>query len=131
VKLLLDTHIWIWSLHRRDKISRAVLRQLENPKNELFLSPISIWEAHLLDRSGRLRLKETFSEWLRQAFAASPLREAPFNLAVAKEAARIRLPQNDMADLFLAATAAVLDLTIVTSDSQFIACKWLKTMANE
>lgn len=76
-------------------------------------------------------MKETFSEWLRQAFAASPLREAPFNLAVAKEAARIRLPQNDMADLFLAATAAVLDLTIVTSDSQFIACKWLKTMANE
>ena len=131
MKLLLDTHIWIWSLFRRERITGTVLRQLENPKNELYLSPISIWEAHLLDRRGRLHLKGTFSEWLPQALVQGPFREAPFNFAVAAEAARIQLPQNDMGDLFLAATASVFDLTVVTSDSQFIDCKWLKTLANE
>ena len=45
MKLLLDTHIWIWLISQPEKLSRAVSREIENPKNEFYLSPISIWEA--------------------------------------------------------------------------------------
>ena len=91
MKLLLDTHTWIWALHSSEKLGRAVRRQLENPGNELYLSPISIWEARHLERCKRLRIKQSFPEWLDQVFSRIPLLEAPFNFAVAVEASRIEL----------------------------------------
>jgi hypothetical protein len=62
--------------------------------------------------------------------ARVPLREAAFNFAVAADASRIELPQADLGDTFLAATALVFDLTLVTADSQLLACSWLKTLPN-
>ena len=63
--------------------------------------------------------------------AQVPLREAPFTLAVAAGASKIGLPQSDLGDIFLAATALVFELTLVTADSQLLACSWLKTLAND
>jgi PIN domain nuclease of toxin-antitoxin system len=131
MQLLLDTHIWIWALHSPEKLSHAVRRQLENPKNELFLSPVSIWEARHLVRRKRLRIKTGFSDWLDMVFARAPLKEAPFNFAVAAEASGIELPESDPGDVFLAATASVFRLTLVTADSQFAGRSWLKTMDND
>jgi len=131
VNFLLDTHIWIWALTRPEKVSREVRRQMENPKNGLYLSPVSIWEAHHLVLRGKLRPKKDFPDWLDQAFAQVPVKEAPFNFAVAAEASRIQLPQADPGDLFLAATASVFTLTLITADSQLLDCSWLKTLANE
>jgi PIN domain nuclease of toxin-antitoxin system len=131
MKLLLDTHIWIWALESPDKLSRAVRRQLEHANSEIYLSPISVWEAHVLAQRGRLRTRRSFREWLKEISMRVPLQEAPFNLAVAAEAAGIRLPQSDLGDVFLAATANVFGLTLVTADEQLIECAWLKTLANE
>jgi PIN domain nuclease of toxin-antitoxin system len=131
MKLLLDTHIWIWALESPERLSRTVRRQIENPKSEIYLSPISVWEAHLLGRRKRLRIQRSFREWLKEVLTRAPLREAPFNLAVATEAAGIQLPHADLGDVFLAATASVFGLTLVTADEQLIECEWLKTLANE
>jgi len=118
---------------RPEKLSRAIARQLDNARNELYLSPISIWEAHQLARKGKLRLRARpdFSAWLRDALGQVPVNEAPFNFSVAAEASRIDLPQRDPGDLFLAATASVFDLTLVTNDRQLIECPWLKTLSDE
>jgi len=131
MKLLLDTHIWIWALNSPGKLSRSVRREFERPGNELHLSPVSIWEAHLLEKRKRLRLQHGFSRWVDEVLKQMPVREVPFTFAVAAEASRITLPQADLGDLFLAATANVFDLTLVTADSQLLACSWLKTLANE
>jgi predicted nucleic acid-binding protein len=63
--------------------------------------------------------------------ALVPLREAAFTFAVAADAARIELPQSDLGDIFLAATALVFHLTLVTTDSQPLACSWLKRLPND
>jgi PIN domain nuclease of toxin-antitoxin system len=131
LKLLLDTHIWIWTLLHPEKVGRTVRRHIENRRDELFLSPISVWEAQQIERRKRLRLKQSFAEWLPQALAQVPVREAPFTFAVATAASRFELPQPDPADTFLAATALVYDLTLVTADTQLLDCAWLKTMPNE
>ncbi len=131
MKLLLDTHIWIWAVLRPEKLGRRVRRELQRAANELYLSPVSIWEAWHLERRGRLRLKQDFSQWVDEVLARAPLREAPFTFAVARTASRIELPQSDLGDLFLAATASAFDLTLVTTDSQLLACSWLKTLAND
>jgi len=45
VKLLLDTHIWLWALLEPEKLARRVRDALGLGENELWLSPISVWEA--------------------------------------------------------------------------------------
>jgi PIN domain nuclease of toxin-antitoxin system len=131
MKFLLDTHIWIWSLDQPEKLSRHVRRYLGSLKNELYLSPVSIWEASYLARRGRRRFAPNFSEWAEAALLRAPIREAPFNFAVASASAAIELPQSDLGDVLLAATAVAFDLTLITSDTQLLACSWLKTMENE
>jgi PIN domain nuclease of toxin-antitoxin system len=99
---------------RPEKLSANVRHQLVSPSNEIFLSPVSIWEAQHLVRRNRLRIRETFQDWLNKVFAVVPLREAPFNFAVVAEASHIELSQSDLVDVFLAATALVFELTLVT-----------------
>jgi PIN domain nuclease of toxin-antitoxin system len=130
MRLLLDTHIWIWALHSPEKLGRRVRRELQRAGNELYLSPVSIWEAHHLVRRKRLRLQQGFAQWLDDVMAQVPLQQAPVTFAVAADASRIELPQSDLGDIFLAATALVFDLTLVTADSQLLACSWLKTLPN-
>ena len=56
MRLLLDTHIWLWSLLEPKNLSRRVSQALESPSNELWLSPVSTWEFFLLARKKRIVL---------------------------------------------------------------------------
>jgi PIN domain nuclease of toxin-antitoxin system len=42
MRLLLDTHIWLWSLLEPERLGKRAANALKNPDNELWLSPISI-----------------------------------------------------------------------------------------
>lgn len=131
MKLLLDTHIWIWALTKPELLSRLVRKQVGNAQNEIFLSPVSIWEVGHLERKGQLKIKPNITESLDRMLHKVPLREAPFNFAVASQACRIHLPHGDPGDVFLAATALVFGLTLVTQDEQFKDCTWLPTLLND
>ena len=118
-------------LLRPDRLGRAARRHLESPRNELFLSPISIWEARQIERRKRMHFNQGFMAWLHRALSEVPVCEAPITFAVAAAASRLELPQPDPADTFLAATASVYDLTLITADAQLLGCAWLKTMPND
>ncbi len=130
MRLLLDTHIWLWSLLEPGRLSRRVKRELADPASELWLSPISVWELSVLLRRGRVRLEHDFHEWVETALNRAPLREAPVTNDVAMATYDIDLPHRDPADRFLAATATVFDLTLVTGDERLIAAKGIATLAN-
>ena len=129
MKLLLDTHIWIWAVACPEKLAARVRKELQRESNDLYLSPVSIWEAHHLERRNRFRAKPDFSRWIDKSLSQMPLREAPFTFAVAAAASQIELPQSDPGDIFLAATALTLNLTLITADSQLLDCSWLKTLS--
>ena len=130
MKLLLDTHIWVWSVGRTARLSRSVARELDNPENQLWLSPISIWEAMFLHRKGRLEVPEGFSTWLTRALTSAPFHEAPLTFDVAQALSTIKLPHADPADLFLAGSAKVYGLTLVTSDRNLLRSKEISVMEN-
>ncbi|MBZ5607875.1 MAG: hypothetical protein LAP38_06450 [Acidobacteriia bacterium] len=56
MRLLLDTHIWVWSVADLDRLTRRVARAINDPRNELWISPVTTWEIVLLHERGRLRL---------------------------------------------------------------------------
>lgn len=128
MRFLLDTHIWLWSLHDPSRLGKRVLEELSNPENELWLSPISTWEALMLNAKGKIRLPADLSQWVAQATA--PLREAPLTHEIALAARQLPLPHNDPADRFLAATAQTLHLTLVTADRNLLGLGDISTLAN-
>ena len=128
MKLLLDTHIWLWSLREPDRLGTRVIQELRNRENEIWLSPISTWEALMLHAKGRIRLPPDLAQWLARATA--PLLEAPLTHEIALISRELHLPHNDPADRFLAATAQVLRLTLVTADSHLLGLGEISTLAN-
>jgi PIN domain nuclease of toxin-antitoxin system len=130
VKLLLDTHIWLWSLLEPKRLSRRVAKELANPRNELWLSSISVWELMVLCEKGRLALHEDVDTWIAKALRAAPFIEAPVTHEVALETRVVRLDHRDPADHFLVATARVFGLTLVTADERLIRSKQTPVLAN-
>jgi PIN domain nuclease of toxin-antitoxin system len=126
--LLLDTHIWLWSLQDPNRLGKRTQQELRNPENELWLSPISTWEALTLQEKGRIHLPADLHWWVMRATA--PFREAPLTHEIAAAARRLPLPQRDPADRFLAATAQVLDLTLVTADASLLGLGEIATLGN-
>ena len=127
MKLLLDTHIWLWSLREPQRLSRLVLQELKSASNEIWLSPVSTWEALLLRAKGRIVIDDV-EELL--ASSSKELREAPLTHEIVIAAARLPLVHADPADRFLAATAEVLGLTLVTADRRLLGLGKIATMAN-
>ena len=123
MKLLLDTHIWIWSLLEPSKITPRIAKALENPANEKWLSPISVWEFRVLVEKGRVKLNMGFEEWIAQALTEFSPREAPLTTEVVLAMSKIQLPHRDPADAFLAATAKVFQLMLVTADTRLRTAK--------
>jgi PIN domain nuclease of toxin-antitoxin system len=130
LKLLLDTHIWIWSVLDPGKLSRRVASAMDENSTELWLSPLSIWELKTLTDQGRIKLDFELEHWVEKTLRAAPLREAPLTHAVVLAMRKIQLPHRDPVDAFLAATALVFELTLVTSDEKLLAAKQIPTMAN-
>ncbi len=130
MKLLLDTHIWIWSLFAPDRLTGTVTGHLESPANELWLSPISVWETLLLVERGRLKVRGQPAAVVNDMLKTGPFREAPVTHAVAMHSRRVQLPHDDPADRFLAATAVVYDLTLVTADDRMLNASGLSVLAN-
>lgn len=120
MKLLLDTHILLWSLLDPTRLTRKVATELENPANELWLSPISTWEILILAEKGRVVLDTDPSTWIRDVLKIIPVREAPINHEISIQSRLLNLSHEDPADRFLAATAIVYDLTLVTADERLL-----------
>jgi len=128
MKSLLDTHIWLWSVEDPSRLGRRVLQELRNPQNERWLSPISTWELLILHAKKRIRLSGNISSWIARATA--PFQEAPLTHDIALSSRNLPLSHEDPADRFLAATAHVFDLTLVTADARLLGLGEISTLAN-
>ena len=129
MRLLLDTHVILWSAAQPEKIPLKVCEELENESNELWFSPISVWEILLLAEKGRIALKGDHKKRIRKMFQELPLREAVINQEVAIQSRYIDLPHQDPPDRFLAATALVYDLVLVTADRRLFDSKRFSVLA--
>jgi PIN domain nuclease of toxin-antitoxin system len=127
LNLLLDTHIWIWSKGSPARLSKRVETELSNPANELWLSPVSVWEALALMQKGRIRMDDPFV-WVERA--AEQMREAPLTQEIVRIGMALPWPHADPAGRFLAATAKVLKLTLVTADQRLLGLGDIATLAN-
>jgi len=130
VNYLLDTHIWLWSLLEPERLSRAVASALSSPGARRWLSPLSVWEALLLIERGRLKVDRPGDEWIREALERAPVEEAAITREVAFASRALTTRHRDPVDRFVAATARVFDLTLVTADRQLFRLPGVRVLRN-
>jgi PIN domain nuclease of toxin-antitoxin system len=128
LRLLLDTHIWLWLALEPSRLGQRVQKELTDPENEKWLSPISAWEALLFHRRGRINLESDSTAWVSEA--KNRFLQAPLTHEIVLAAERLPLHNQDAADRFIAATAYVLGLTLVTADGNLLGLGEISTLAN-
>jgi PIN domain nuclease of toxin-antitoxin system len=127
LNLLLDTHIWIWSQLEPARIGKRVASELSSSGNALWLSPVSVWEALTLIQKGRVQVDDPLT-WVERA--SDQMSEAPLTQEIVRTSFALRLSHADPADRFLAATAKVLKLTLVTADRKLLGLGDIASLAN-
>jgi len=129
VKLLLDTHIWLWYALGDPKLSNSLRLTIGSDTTELWLSSISIWEVLLLTERGRISLQSNTTDWIDQSIKLLAIYEAPVNRHIAVLSRQIDLPHQDPADRFIAATAVYHQIPLATIDGNLTAASWLLTIS--
>jgi len=66
MKLLLDTHTFLWWDSEPEKLSRRALELCQNPENMIVLSVASIWEMQIKIQLGKLKIKMPLAEMIEQ-----------------------------------------------------------------
>ena len=128
MRLLLDTHVWLWSLTEPNRLSRRARSAIARNRDDLWLSPISTWELLVLVERGRVRLDDEPRHWVREALGRSPVQEAALGHQVALRSREVGLPHEDPADRFIVATALVYELTLVTADDTLLGARACPTL---
>jgi PIN domain nuclease of toxin-antitoxin system len=130
VNILLDTQIWLWSFLEKRRIRKGLTEALEDPENQLWLSPVSVWEAMVLFQRGKIQIASDPGIWIRQALAKGFVAEAALTHEIALHSRLIELPHQDPADRFIAATALVRGFALATSDKHLLRCRGIHTLPN-
>jgi PIN domain nuclease of toxin-antitoxin system len=87
----------------------------------LLVSAISVWELGMLEAKGRIRLKPSCEEWVKEALAAPGLALAPITPEIALESSRLPgLFHGDPADRIIVATARRTGAQLMTRDRELI-----------
>lgn len=129
MKLLLDTHIWLWYALGEAQLSNNLQQVIASETTELWLSPISVWEVMLLAEKGRISLQSDTAIWIDKSIKSLSICEAPLNRQIAILSRQINLPHQDPADRFIAATAVYYQLQLATVDTHLTNATWLSTMS--
>jgi PIN domain nuclease of toxin-antitoxin system len=119
LRLLLDTHVWLWWLTGAEDLpaaQRVALDRLAR-RGRPALSVISLWEAQLLVSKGRLDPAQPFSTWIRRMAAPDVVELIPMDVDVILALHSLPLSfHGDPADRLIVATALAHGLTLATHD---------------
>ena len=121
MKLLLDTHIFIWWADQPERLSQAALSALEDEANELLLSVASVWEMQIKIQLGKLKLSLPLKDLIKNQQETNNLTVSPVALTHVLALDALPFHHKDPFDRLLIAQSIEEDLTLVTADSQFSA----------
>ena len=129
MKLLLDTHIWLWMVIDPGQLSESAMDVVADPDNALHLSAVTYWEIALLAEGGRIDLGGDTRSWIDCALREFPVLDLAMTREVAVASQEFVDLHKDPADRFLAATARTYGLQLATRDARLLAAPDVPTFA--
>ena len=121
MKLLLDTHVWVWAVEDTRQLGRKTRSLLQDVNCERYVSAVSALEIARLVWSGDIVLQITLDEWIDKTLTDLRADLLPVTGRIAVESYRLPEPfQRDPADRQIVACARLLELTVVTADERIL-----------
>ncbi len=119
MKLLLDTHSFLWFIAGNPNLSSTARSIIEDPANDLFLSAASIWEMAIKISLGKLKIGEPFEKLIPEQLRLNAI--DILNIEIGHTCAVIALPfhHRDPFDRLLIAQSLVEKVPIISADSAF------------
>lgn len=121
MRLLLDTHVWIWWLTDPDRLSRAADAALRDADSDLHLSSASSWELVVKSAAGRVTAMGSVGALVEEAITASGVQPLPIEHRHALHLRTLPAIHRDPFDRMLVAQAQVDSLVLLTADPQIAA----------
>jgi len=121
LKLLLDTHVWLWWNTEPERLATVARRQIGDPRNEVFLSAATVWEMAIKRRLGKLPLPEAVGSYVARRLAADDVRPLPVSVDHAAAVETLELLHRDPFDRILIVQARYEGLRLLTTDDQVLA----------
>jgi PIN domain nuclease of toxin-antitoxin system len=118
MKVLLDTHTFLWAIAEEGKLSRRA-QQIYTGSNDLWLSVASIWEILIKVQAGKLPLPEPAGPYLVKKLAKDHIEVLPITLDHALRTESLPFHHRDPFDRLLIAQSIVQKWPILTADPWF------------
>lgn len=119
MKVLVDTHCWLWALSRPEALNGEVAALLGDDDTEVVFSAVSVWEIAIKSALGKLRVTAT-DDSLFDIIDHQPITRLPILHSHARHVANLPPHHSDPFDRMLIAQAQVENLPIVTADDEFL-----------
>jgi PIN domain nuclease of toxin-antitoxin system len=117
MRILVDTHCWLWQLGNPDRLNQKAVDILIDPKNEIFLSAASIWEIAIKTSLGKLYLGEPVSIYIPRRMIDLGNKCLPIEQKHVLYLEKLPLYHRDPFDRIIVAQAITEELTLITADN--------------
>jgi PIN domain nuclease of toxin-antitoxin system len=119
VKLLLDTHCWLWMTHSPEELGGPAREAIESRDNDLFLSAASAWELVIKHALGKLELPLPPEEYVPTRLERTGVAGLVVSITHTLQVGKLPAHHRDPFDRLLIAQAQVEGLRLVTADAVF------------
>lgn len=119
MKLLLDTHAFIWWATEPEKLSPKAQGSFVDASNSLLLSVVSIWEMQIKSQLGKLRLNLPLRELIESQRQTNSLQVLSVELEHVLALGNLPTHHKDPFDRLLIAQSMVEDAFLVSMDNAF------------
>lgn len=119
MRLLLDTHVFLWWIEDAPDLSRKARAAIANPDNQCFLSLASSWEMAIKLSLGKLRLPDAIERFIPQQLAENGFSQLQIDFRHVARVASLAFHHRDPFDRLLVAQAMEEKLSVVSADKQF------------
>ncbi|MDJ0678348.1 MAG: type II toxin-antitoxin system VapC family toxin [Xenococcaceae cyanobacterium MO_167.B52] len=120
MKLLLDTHCWLWWLSEPQKLTSSMQQAIADPNNELFLSVASIWEIAIKVAIDKLTIPQPLPQLVAEQLSLDGINTLDIRMIHVLKIEELPLHHQDPFDRILIAQAICENLTIITRDKKFV-----------
>lgn len=117
MRILLDTHIFLWFISGDTQLSKDVRDAIRDPGNEVYLSAISVWEAIVKYQLGKLSLPEHPETYLPKQRDLHQIASLAVDESSVVQLSKLPLLHRDPFDRMLICQALQNGLTIATVDT--------------
>ncbi|MBZ0315434.1 MAG: type II toxin-antitoxin system VapC family toxin [Anaerolineae bacterium] len=116
---LLDTQAFIWLSNADPRLSPTARRAITAPDSILYLSLASVWEMQIKIQIGKLQMRASLQQVLREEQAQNDIRLLPITLPDIWSLGNLPLIHRDPFDRLLIAQARLKNFTIISADAMF------------